>query len=139
MTSSTARVKYIKEVLRDELDFQDPVLLNSQFKEIFDSKSTRGELYWTRINKFYVIERENWNKFLEINEVKMKHRQVRNISSAKTAHKPVIYNFKDRPVSSYFNGQMRSFRKEFNLIKIQMNEIIIVKEVRRIYKLIIKD
>lgn len=126
--------------MREEHFFRDPVVLNSQFKEILDSKSTRGDLYWSRINKFYVIERENWDKFLEINEVKIKHRQVRNISSANPAarsyNKPVIYNFKDRPVSSYFNAQSRSFRKELNLIKIHNKEILIAKEVL-IYKILI--
>lgn len=121
-------------MLRDELGFSDPVVLNSQFKEIWDSKSTRGELFWTRISKFHIIERNEWNKFLEVSEVKVKNYQIRNIGSACSAisshhRRPVYYNFKDRPVSAYFNGQSKSFRKEFTLIKIQNREISIIREV----------
>jgi hypothetical protein len=125
-------VRYITELLQDELNFTDPVILNSQFKEIFDSKSTRGDLYWNRISKFHVIERTEWNKFLEISEIKIKNRQIRQslAHSAVSSYnqKPIIYNFKDRPVSSYFNVN-RAFRKEFTWVKIENNEILIIKEV----------
>ena len=133
LTNATANVTAITELLQDEYNFTEPVLLNSQFKEVIDSKSTRGDLYWNRVNKFHVTERSEWNKFLEISEIKIKNRQIRQ-SSAHAAvssynQKPIIYNFKDRPVSSYFNGAARSFRKEFTWIKIQNNEIVIIKEV----------
>jgi hypothetical protein len=136
LTNSSAHVKYIKLILIDYLNFSDPVILNSQFKEIKDSKSTRGELFWTRASKFYTIERDEWNKFKSISEVKIKNRVISSANTSSTRHhfgvsnqKSRVYNFKERPVSSYFSSN-KSFRKELTLIKILNNkEIQIVKEV----------
>ena len=67
-------------------------------------------------------------------EVKIKNRVISSACSTgrnnSAVHKSlVVYNFKERPVSSYFANN-RSFRKEFTLIKIINNkEIQIVKEV----------
>lgn len=126
LDTTTANVSYIKAQLKRDLDIKEPVLLNSRFQEIFDSYSTRGDVYWNRGNKYYFIEKSEWTEFSANSERKCKSHHIKN----KKINRPLEFDYVEKPASLYFpvTGP-KTFRKVITWIKIQNREILLYKDV----------
>lgn len=131
LDNTTANIKYIEEQLQRDLDIDNSlVILNSNFKEILDGNSTRGEIFWNRGLKFYFTDRDEWNKFngsQKRNDGKCKTHQIKN----KKINRPFDYTYVQKPSKTFYYPVTgpRTFKKVLIFIQIKGGEIIISKNV----------
>ena len=79
LTQLTANIPTINNIIRDNLDIPESIILDTKFKEVFDSSKTRGEEYWNNRQKFYFIDRYDWERYdnslpnCEFNRIKFRN------------------------------------------------------------------
>ena len=63
MTEPTANIPTINKIITDNLDIPELIILHRKFQEVKNSAKTRGEIMWNNNNKFYFIDRFEWQRF----------------------------------------------------------------------------
>lgn len=63
LTEPTANIPTLKNIIRKNLDIDEPIILDTKFKEVKESNKTCGEIFWNNHNKFYFLDRFEWQRY----------------------------------------------------------------------------